>query len=101
MVLMSICSPHNDLNEFHGCIGQGTEEIHQKLSLFSHFSKDKSKGKAKNNQAEDIDAIWIYAYEFVFLCFILWIETKKIYWCVIIILLDCIGTEMKRYNSQT
>lgn len=91
---MSICSPHNDLNDFHGCIGQSIEEIHQNLSLFSHFSNDKSKDKAKDNQAEDIDAIWIHAYDLVFLCFILWIETKKTYWCVIIILLDSIDIEM-------
>lgn len=57
VAFISICSPHNDLNDFHGRVAQSIEEIHQNLSLFSHFSNDKSKDKAKDNQAEDIYAI--------------------------------------------
>lgn len=57
MALTGVCSPHNDLNDFHGCIAQSIEEIHQNLSPFSHFSNDKSKNEAKNNQAQDIYAV--------------------------------------------
>ena len=71
MALTGVCSPHNDLNDFHGCITQSIEEIHQNLSPFSHFSNDNSKDEAKDDQAQDIYAIWIHAYDFVFLCFVL------------------------------
>lgn len=57
MVLTGVHSPHNDLNDFHGCLTQSIEEIHQNLSLFSHFSNDKSKDEAKDNQAQDICAV--------------------------------------------
>lgn len=79
MAFTSICSPHDDLNDFHGCVTQSVEEIHQNLSFFSHLSNDKSKDKAEDNQAQDIYAVRIHAYDFVFLCFVLWIKTKRIY----------------------
>ena len=57
MATRGICSPHDDLNDLHGCVTQSTEEIHQNLSLFSHFSNDKSEDEAKDNQAQDVYAI--------------------------------------------
>lgn len=57
MAITGVCLPHNDLNDFHGCVAQSTEEIDQNLSPFSHFPNDKSKDEAKDNQAQDIYAI--------------------------------------------
>lgn len=84
-----VCSPHNDLDDLHGCITQGVEEIHQDLSLFTHFPNDESKDQAEDNQAQDIDAVRILAHDGVFLCPVLWIQTKKIDWYMIILLLKC------------
>lgn len=51
------CSPHDDLNDFHGGVTQRIEEIHQNLPFFSHFSNDKSEDEAEDNQAQDVDAV--------------------------------------------
>lgn len=77
------CSPHDDLDDFHGRVIQRVEEIHQNLPPFSHLSNDKSEDEAKDNQAEDIDAIWVLAHDFVFLCLVLWIKTMRIHWSIL------------------